>query len=86
MSMNSQGRPTGGSPQLRPRRPSGSSLLPDEPLLFEIGDTEHSGVDLPEPRDSTPLLGGFERKRARPPRPHRARGDAPLCAPVPLNY
>ena len=29
----------------------GSSLLPNEPLLFEIGDTEHSGVDLPDVDD-----------------------------------
>jgi glycine dehydrogenase subunit 2 len=63
MSMNTQGRPTGigtagGAPA------SGSSLLPEEPLLFEIGDTEHSGVDLPEVEIDGSRLGGFERKSA----------------------
>ena len=61
MSMNTQGRPTGigtgGSTAA-----SGSALIPDEPLLFEIGDTEHSGVDLPDIEISTSRLGGFERK------------------------
>ena len=46
MSMNTQGRPTGVG--TAGTSASGSALLPDEPLLFEIGDTEHSGVDLPD--------------------------------------
>src|SRR5690606_9231460 len=41
---------------------SSSALLPDEPLLFEIGDTEHSGVDLPEVEIDGSFLGGFERR------------------------
>lgn len=61
MSMNTQGRPTGvgtaGTSAV-----SGSSLLPDEPLLFEIGDREHSGVDLPDVEIDGSFLGGFERK------------------------
>ncbi|RYH03676.1 MAG: glycine dehydrogenase subunit 2, partial [Alphaproteobacteria bacterium] len=61
MSMNTQGRPTGigtgGSTAA-----SGSALIPDEPLLFEIGDTEHSGVDLPDVTIDGTFLGGFERK------------------------
>ncbi|KQT49600.1 glycine dehydrogenase [Devosia sp. Leaf420] len=61
MSMNTQGRPTGigtsGSTAA-----SGSALIPDEPLLFEIGDTEHSGVDLPEVKIDGSFLDGFERK------------------------
>ena len=60
MSMNTQGRPTGiGSvaPAL-----VGSSLLPSEPLLFEIGDLEHSGVDLPEVEIDATHLGEFSRK------------------------
>ncbi len=61
MSMNTQGRPTGigtgGSTSA-----SGSALIPDEPLLFEIGDTEHSGVDLPEVELAADRLGGFGRK------------------------
>jgi glycine dehydrogenase subunit 2 len=60
MSMNTQGRPTGiGSGG---GAGSGSSLLPDEPLVFEIGDTEHSGVDLPEVEFETTHLDGFVRK------------------------
>src|SRR5690606_17538423 len=61
MSMTTQGRPTGigtgGSTSA-----SGSALRPDEPLLFEIGDTEHSGVDLPEVELASDRLGGFGRK------------------------
>ena len=60
MSMNTQGRPTGiGTVGTGA---SGSALIPDEPLLFEIGDTEHSGVDLPEVELSSDRLGGFGRK------------------------
>jgi glycine dehydrogenase subunit 2 len=60
MSMNTQGRPTGVG--TAGTSASGSALLPDEPLLFEIGDTEHSGVDLPEVKLTTDRLGGFGRK------------------------
>ncbi len=59
MSMNTQGRPTGtGTASIAAAT---SSLLPDEPLLFEIGDTEHSGVDLPDVAVTGEFLGGFER-------------------------
>ena len=37
-------------------------MLPAEPLLFEIGDREHSGVDLPEVHLDTTHLGGFARQ------------------------
>ena len=60
MSMNSQGRPTG--PGIAAAAATRSSLLPDEPLLFEIGDTGHSGVDLPEVVIGGEFLGGFERQ------------------------
>ncbi|PXA97398.1 aminomethyl-transferring glycine dehydrogenase subunit GcvPB [Nostoc sp. 3335mG] len=60
MSMNTQGRPTGVG--TLGTSASGSALIPDEPLLFEIGDTEHSGVDLPEVALTTDRLGGFARK------------------------
>ena len=60
MSMNTQGRPTGVG--TAGTGASGSALLPDEPLLFEIGDTEHSGVDLPEVKLTNDRLGGFGRK------------------------
>ncbi|MEQ9638022.1 MAG: aminomethyl-transferring glycine dehydrogenase subunit GcvPB [Devosia marina] len=57
--MNNQGRPTGIG--TAGTGASGSALLPDEPLLFEIGDTEHSGVDLPEVKLANDRLGGFGR-------------------------
>lgn len=61
MSMNNQGRPTGvGTSDFTST--SGSSLLPNEPLLFEIGDREHSGVDLPDVAIDGSFLGGFERQ------------------------
>ncbi len=61
MSMNREGRPTGtGTSGFAST--SGSSLLPNEPLLFEIGDTHHSGVDLPDVAIGEGRLGGFGRK------------------------
>ncbi len=60
MSMNTMGRPT-GTGSLTSTNSSGSSLLQNEPLLFEIGDTHHSGVDLPDVKLSASRLGGFER-------------------------
>ena len=69
MTMNTQGRPTGVAAPAGASAPagafastSGSSLLPNEPLLFEIGDTEHSGVDLPDASITDEFLGGFKRK------------------------
>ena len=60
MSMNTQGRPTGIGTAASAA--TGSSLLPNEPLLFEIGDTEHSGVDLPDVTIGDEFLGGFRRQ------------------------
>lgn len=62
MSMNMQGRPTGTGTPGAGGRAEGSALLPDEPLVFEIGDTDHSGVDLPEVEIDGSHLGGFERR------------------------
>jgi glycine dehydrogenase subunit 2 len=59
MSMNTQGRPTGTGTS--GSAATSSSLLPTEPLLFEIGDTEHSGVDLPDVSVGDEFLGGFTR-------------------------
>jgi len=59
MSMNNQGRPTGTGTSAT--AVSGSALIPDEPLLFEIGDTHHSGVDLPDAEIDGAFLGGFAR-------------------------
>jgi len=61
MSMNIQGRPTGPG-TAGGAVATGSALLPEEPLLFEIGDREHSGVDLPEVEIDGRRLGGFARK------------------------
>ncbi len=59
MSLNSQGRPTqAGDVELTPM----AALLPDEPLLFEIGDTDETGVDLSEVAIDEASLGGFARK------------------------
>ena len=46
------------------RRPSPATaaLQIEEPLLFEIGRAESTGVDLDEPEPFTPRLGGLERK------------------------
>ena len=37
------------------------ALMLEEPLIFEIGSNETSGVDLPEPKSDANRLGGFER-------------------------
>ncbi len=59
MGMNTQGRPTHTG--TASAGATGASLLPDEPLLFEIGDNEHSGVDLPDVNVGEDFLGGFRR-------------------------
>ena len=42
------------------------ALMLEEPLLFEIGQLDETGVDLPEPRSDAPnRLGGFDRTDAR---------------------
>ena len=39
------------------------ALMLEEPLIFEIGHTETTGVDLPDPQTDAPnRLGGLERK------------------------
>jgi len=60
MNLNTQGRPTAtAAPDTRA---TGAALLPAEPLLFEIGDTDHSGVDLPDVDIGATRLGGHARK------------------------
>ena len=59
------------------------ALQIEEPLIFEIGRAE---IDRRRPRRAGRLQAaasaGCERKeRDRPAGPHRARDDAPLCAP-----
>jgi glycine dehydrogenase subunit 2 len=63
MSMNTQGRPT------KPTAANANTetftgnrgLDHEEPLLFEIGRPDNSGVDLPEPKVVRSRLGGLER-------------------------
>ncbi len=40
------------------------ALMLEEPLLFEIGHADETGVDLPEPQGGANRLGGFERSAA----------------------
>ncbi len=87
MSMSSVGRPTqpaaANSEGFRSLT-GGRGLLQDEPLLFELGGWDKTGVDLPLPDHDASDLGDLVRNRAdRPGRPLRARDDAPLRAPVP---
>ena len=65
MSMNTTGRPTGTGSQTdnQAGNQAGSvALLPDEPLLFEVGEVSHTGVDLPHIDIDETRLGGFGRK------------------------
>jgi glycine dehydrogenase subunit 2 len=63
--MNRQGRPTQPVEALStaPSTFTGNRALRiEEALIFEIGRPEVTGVDLDEPADFTPRLGGLERK------------------------
>jgi glycine dehydrogenase subunit 2 len=66
MSMNREGRPTRpGSAAAAPATFTGNRALQiEEPLLFETGSPEVSGVDLPEPEKTESRLGGLERRDA----------------------
>ena len=63
MSMNREGRPT------RPENAQGAAgtwtgnraLMLEEPLLFEIGDTETTGIDFEDSDSTVSRLGGLER-------------------------
>ncbi|MFM1816820.1 MAG: hypothetical protein RLZ98_3515 [Pseudomonadota bacterium] len=70
MAMNRQGRPTqpGTSEAGAPVATfSGHRALEqNEPLLFEIGSYERSGVDLPEPKQTKSRLAGLERSAPVP--------------------
>ncbi len=65
MSMNREGRPT------RPEAAEGAAatwtgnraLMLEEPLLFEIGDTDRTGVDVPAAPSKGSRLGGLERNK-----------------------
>ncbi len=63
--LNNQGRPTASGAaqaQNRPTFTGNKGLQVEEPLLFEIGRADTTGVDLDEPAPFRPRLGGLERK------------------------
>ena len=65
MAMNTQGRPTGpgAAPMSDTETFTGNRGLDhEEPLLFEVGSTSKTGVDMPEPKAAKARLGGLERK------------------------
>jgi glycine dehydrogenase subunit 2 len=65
MSMNNQGRPTNPGSVVKSEIETFSGnrgLDHEEPLLFERGRLDTTGVDLPEPRKFKSRLGGLERK------------------------
>lgn len=64
MAMNREGRqtkPIAAGGQAPDTFTGNRALQIEEPLLFETGSLEKSGVDLPEPESVTSRLGGLER-------------------------
>ena len=66
MAMNTQGRPTRPANDDRdasrtgaPTHTGNRALVLETPLIFEEGDFQGTGVDLPEPEGIKPRLGGF---------------------------
>ena len=62
--LNRQGRPTAAGEAEAPTSETFSGnrgLSIEEPLIFEVGRTDTTGVDLPEPRAFKARLGGLER-------------------------
>ena len=57
-------------------------LAIEEPLIFEIGSTETSGVDFEEPQESEPPRRLGAQRANRSAGPFGAAGHPPLCAPV----
>ena len=65
--LNRQGRPSSAGETGTTAHPTftgNKALAQVEPLLFEIGRYDTTGVDLDEPEDFQPRLGGLERKEA----------------------
>lgn len=63
--LNRQGRPTAAGDAAETAHPTftgNRALMQEEPLLFEIGRTETTGVDLDEPEEFSPRLGDLARK------------------------
>lgn len=63
MSMNTQGRPSTPNAQQNAEASAfnRAALLPDEPLIFELGDNHGTGVDLPDVEMDETWLGGHAR-------------------------
>ncbi len=61
MSMNNKGRPSTPLSD-KENNINKAALLPDEPLLFELGRNDYCGVDLDDVEVTKDFLGGFERK------------------------
>ena len=55
------GTPVAGSSEGPATATGNRALMLEEPLIFEIGSTETTGVDLPEPSVGVNRLGGFAR-------------------------
>ena len=67
MTMNTQGRPTRSdhvSASDAPTFTGNKALQIEEALIFEIGDFNGTGVDLPEPEGKTNRLGGLDREKS----------------------
>ena len=65
--LNRQGRPSSAGEAGTTAHPTftgNKALAQIEPLLFEIGRHDTTGVDFDEPEDFQPRLGGLERKEA----------------------
>ena len=66
MAMNMQGRPTGPGSAGKPDTDTftgNRGLDHEEPLLFEVGGLDKTGVDVPDPKTVKTRLGGLERKQ-----------------------
>ncbi|MGF1463495.1 MAG: aminomethyl-transferring glycine dehydrogenase subunit GcvPB [Maricaulaceae bacterium] len=61
MGMNTQGRPTTPVPANQDDPGHNAGLSWFEPLIFETGSVEKTGVDLPEPKGGADRLGGLNR-------------------------
>ncbi|MGE5512015.1 MAG: aminomethyl-transferring glycine dehydrogenase subunit GcvPB [Bacteroidota bacterium] len=64
MAMNTQGRPTAPATSASSQAETftgNRGLDHEEPLLFEVGSPDKTGVDVPEPKTAKSRLGGLER-------------------------
>lgn len=80
MSMNSNGRPSRPEPssQIAETWTGNRGLMLNEPLIFEIGSPDITGVDVEAASDSENRLGGLDR--------HRAMGLSGLSEPQAVRH